>query len=418
MSRPFDELDDLAKNAFVDLHADTALHNLDLQNDGNPSARAQHFRQSVETLAIGFSTLKNFHRHIDQQTLAGETRGLQVFSVVTQGFPLFPQASFRSYAQLVAHWPRQAYTTPFNACLYQLSWLQKQLDQHPDLLIRARSFGQVLEAFRQNKIAVQVGLEGAFPLEVRQNDLQAFFALQESGHLNEKLQLPSEVELLDRDGRLHYLRQQGLVYASLSHLVSSCFSDSATLWGRRSTRGLHTEGVQLISSLQHHGVLVDLAHASVQAQRDVVRLIDSGRYRLPLIVSHGITTQQHFKLFRATPTDILHAIKTTQGVLGIMFARTYLRHGASSNTALVIDDICDHIDYLRTEVGIDCIALGSDADGFVGLPLPTKTESTRAILETLAQRGYTPEDLAKIRGGNYLHVLKKMDESRKTRSDS
>jgi membrane dipeptidase len=76
-----------------------------------------------------------------------------------------------------------------------------------------------------------------------------------------------------------------------------------------------------------------------------------------------------------------------------------------------LDDLVAHIDHVVKLVGIDYVGLGSDYDGVPGLPLGLDDVSklpnlTRALLE----RGYKPEEIRKIYGGNLLRVMRAVEK--------
>jgi membrane dipeptidase len=72
-----------------------------------------------------------------------------------------------------------------------------------------------------------------------------------------------------------------------------------------------------------------------------------------------------------------------------------------------LSDVADHVDYLRDEVGVDHIGLGSDFDGIRSGPVGLEDVSTYpALLAELLRRGYSDEDVAKIAGLNVLRVMR------------
>jgi hypothetical protein len=44
------------------------------------------------------------------------------------------------------------------------------------------------------------------------------------------------------------------------------------------------------------------------------------------------------------------------------------------------------------------------------------TECFAAVVDELKRRGYSDDDVAKIRGGNYLHALQRRDDEMKRRA--
>jgi membrane dipeptidase len=68
--------------------------------------------------------------------------------------------------------------------------------------------------------------------------------------------------------------------------------------------------------------------------------------------------------------------------------------------------IADHIDHVVKVAGADAACLGSDFDGIPTIPTGMEDASKLPWLTAeLRRRGYTPDQLEKILGGNVLRVL-------------
>lgn len=71
----------------------------------------------------------------------------------------------------------------------------------------------------------------------------------------------------------------------------------------------------------------------------------------------------------------------------------------------------DHIDYLAQKTGVDHVGIGSDYDGVPRLPEQLESVATYPrITHLLLQRGYSPEDIHKILGGNVLRALRTAEQ--------
>ena len=72
--------------------------------------------------------------------------------------------------------------------------------------------------------------------------------------------------------------------------------------------------------------------------------------------------------------------------------------------------MADHIDHVRKVAGIDHVGLGSDFDGISRVPSGLEDVSRYPdLLEELARRGYSDDDLRKVAGLNILRVLKQAE---------
>ena len=72
--------------------------------------------------------------------------------------------------------------------------------------------------------------------------------------------------------------------------------------------------------------------------------------------------------------------------------------------------VADHIDHIRQVAGIDYVGLGSDFDGISRVPQGLEDVSHYPdLLEELARRGYTDEDLRKVAGLNVLRAMRQAE---------
>ncbi len=70
-------------------------------------------------------------------------------------------------------------------------------------------------------------------------------------------------------------------------------------------------------------------------------------------------------------------------------------------------EVADHVDHVRKLIGVDYIGLGSDFDGIESTPKGLHDVSGYpTLLAELLRRGYTPEEVGKIAGGNVLRVMR------------
>ena len=75
-----------------------------------------------------------------------------------------------------------------------------------------------------------------------------------------------------------------------------------------------------------------------------------------------------------------------------------------------VQQVADHIDYIRDRIGVDGIGLGSDFDGSPTLPVGLEDVSKYPnLVVELLKRGYRDEDVKKIIGLNVLRVLREAE---------
>jgi membrane dipeptidase len=74
-----------------------------------------------------------------------------------------------------------------------------------------------------------------------------------------------------------------------------------------------------------------------------------------------------------------------------------------------LKSLIDQIDHVAKVAGIDHVGLGSDSNGRNFLPAEIDTAADfPKITQALLDRGYPPEDIRKILGGNMLRVFREV----------
>jgi membrane dipeptidase len=77
-----------------------------------------------------------------------------------------------------------------------------------------------------------------------------------------------------------------------------------------------------------------------------------------------------------------------------------------------LKSLIDHIDHIAQVAGVDHVGLGSDFDGVSGA-MPEGMDSAADLpksTQALLNRGYKPDDVKKILGGNLLRVMGEVEK--------
>ncbi len=184
------------------------------------------------------------------------------------------------------------------------------------------------------------------------------------------------------------------------------------------------------------GMLVDLSHVSEQTMNEVLDVV-----KAPVMFSHSSARAINAHP-RNVPDAVLRRLTANGGIVMVNFAPDFVSEAArgyyadleAETTRLkelmpgdpaavaaglaawksahpepkaTLRQVADHIDHIRQVAGIDHVGIGSDFDGISRVPSGLEDVSRYPdLLEELARRGYSDDDLRKVAGLNILRVLK------------
>jgi membrane dipeptidase len=187
------------------------------------------------------------------------------------------------------------------------------------------------------------------------------------------------------------LRSVGLTWNRANAYATGAFGDPAT--------GLTPEGVALVRELNRLHMAIDGAHLNRQGLWDVLETSEA-----PILVTHTGCAALHADP-RNIADDQMRAVAERGGVIGIFHVNIFL---AAAGAEVTLDTVLAHFDHALEVVGPDHVALGTDYGGVSsGLPAGLgRVGDLPRLYEAFAARGYGPEAIAAIRGGNYRRVLR------------
>jgi microsomal dipeptidase-like Zn-dependent dipeptidase len=329
---------ELHQDLFVaDLHSDSLLWNRDL----------------LKRSDVG---------HVDLPRLQSGNVALQIFSAVTKspsGLNTVENTADSDDITLLAVvqlWPPATWSSIYERARYQLAKLKDfsaASDGALQLILSRRDLQSLIDARANgdNTVGAIYLIEGAHPLE-------------------------GKIENLDR------LHEQGLRIIAFTHFFDNELGGS--LHGV-SKAGLTDFGRQVVQRADELEITIDIAHASPQSVREILALTNR-----PVILSHG-GVKGVCDTPRNLDDELMRAVAARGGLLGIGYW---------------VDAICDvspsgiahAIRYAIDLVGVEHVALGSDFDGTVIVPMDT---SELAILtQTMLNQGFTEAEIRKVMGGN------------------
>ena len=264
--------------------------------------------------------------------------------------------------------------------LHQVDFVHRLVAAYPDDLALAWSGDDVRAAWATGRVASLLGAEGGHSLGTDR---------------------PLSV--------LRSLRRLDVRYLTLTHNHNTRWADSAT--DEAEHGGLNDEGRAIVREMNRLGMLVDLSHVAATTMHDALDVTTSS-----VIVSHSgcraVTDHP-----RNVPDDVLRRIADNGGVVMIAFvppfvSEEYARWSQKgkllrgSQPVVTVDHVVAHVEHAAETMGVEHVGLGSDYDGFASFPEGLEDVTGFAVLlDALADRGWSADDLAAVAGRNALRLL-------------
>src|SRR5437867_1407225 len=283
--------------------------------------------------------------------------------------------------------------------LEQIDFIKRLCAKYPRDLAMAYSAADVERNFAAGKISCLIGIEGGHAIENSLGALRMFAAL-------------------------------GVRYITLTHWRSLSWATASTDTARR---GLSAFGRDVVHEMNRLGILVDLSHVNDGTMSDALHAA-----RAPVMFSHS-SARALTHHARDVPDSILRLVPANGGIVIVNFnpgfvsevvrvyedsleprARALKATGTDSAATrdslkawqarapkATLQQVPDHIDYIRCVIGVDHVGLGSDFDGMSQVPVGLEDASKFPdLIAELLRRGWTEPDVQKVAGLNALRVLR------------
>jgi membrane dipeptidase len=290
---------------------------------------------------------------------------------------------------------------------------REQVHKQPDKLQLCTSADDILDAHRQGKFAVLMGVEGGHSIENSLALLRDYYRL-------------------------------GVRYMTLTWANTNGWADSSGDIDDEKIlhhNGLTPFGKDVIREMNRLGMMVDISHASDKTFWDVLATTHS-----PIIASHS-SARSLTDSPRNLTDEMLQAVAKDNGAIMVNFYSAFIdesyrqafnalkperteahrdlaadythnqpipfavsnaidRAFAARIPRPPLSSLIDHFDHIIRVAGIDHVGIGTDFDGISALPEGIDSVADLPkITVALMARGYTAEDMKKILGGNLLRVF-------------
>ncbi len=163
--------------------------------------------------------------------------------------------------------------------------------------------------------------------------------------------------------------------------------------------GLTPVGQTLVRRCGELGIMVDLSHLNEAGFWDAARA-EAG----PLVASHS-AAHALCPASRNLTDRQLDAIGSSGGLVGIVYACSFLRPDFADNPDTPLELIARHAVYVAERIGVDHVALGSDFDGATIPSAVGHVAGVPRILEALGAAGFSVAELELIAWDNWRRVL-------------
>jgi len=287
----------------------------------------------------------------------------------------------------------------------QIDFVHRMVARHSDSLEFARTADDIERIHRSGKIASLIGVEGGHAIDNSLAILRMYYAC-------------------------------GARYMTLTHSHNCDWADSAT--DKPAHGGLTPFGKEVVREMNRMGMLVDLSHTSMDTSRMALDVSEA-----PVIFSHS-NARALCDVSRNVPDDILKRLAEKDGIIMVAFMPEYVSDESDTEEQaeekrlealypgqpqkvheemgrwwhsrpqanVTLGQLVDHIDHIRKVAGIDHVGIGSDFDGFEDEIKGLEDVSCfPKLFAELLRRGYTPEEVKKIAGLNFLRVFRAVEKT-------
>ncbi|XP_034111198.1 uncharacterized protein LOC117572464 [Drosophila albomicans] len=254
--------------------------------------------------------------------------------------------------------------------LEQIDIVRRLSDMYARETVLATSSQDIVATHRRGMLASLIGIEGGHTIGSSLGVLRSFYSL-------------------------------GARYLSLTHRCDVSWAGSSA---SPQEQGLTPFGKAIVREMNRLGMMIDLSHSSDATARDVLQAT-----RAPVIFSHS-AARQLCNSTRNVPDDILRLVAENGGLVMLSFDPEDVACGRQAR----LQDVIEHIKYVRAIAGIQHIGLGAGYDGIEMPPLGLEDVSKypELLAALLEDHNWSEEDVAMLAGRNFLRIMETVETVR------
>ncbi|XP_050080625.1 dipeptidase 1-like [Anopheles maculipalpis] len=264
----------------------------------------------------------------------------------------------------------------------QIDSMRRLIETHRQDLALATSLSELHTAILQGKIASLLAVRGGHSINSKLGLLRSLYALG--------------IRCMSLASERNCCSWVDSSIVDLQDIGTAEMRRDLSLWGR-----------MVVWEMNRLGMIVDLSYASYGAALDVLRYS-----KAPVIFSNAgaYTINRHHLNVRE---DVLIPLATQGGLIMVSFDPTLLG-------GYTIDNVLEHLNYLREVIGPEHIGIGSGFDGFDNVIEGLEDVSTFPNLFTALAKGkytdgekfapWTNDELRKLAGLNFLRLFHDVEQ--------
>lgn len=254
----------------------------------------------------------------------------------------------------------------FREALLRIAFFQEELEKNKDRIRQVTTYNEILQNEKEGRISALLTLEGGEILEGNVDNLSVF-------------------------------HKKGVRMITLTwnhdNELGCCHFDTEG-------KGLTKLGMEVVEQMESLHMIPDVSHGSDALFYDVCKIA-----KKPFVASHS-NARSVYDRSRNMTDDMIRVLADCGGVMGINFFAGFTSARSREDGICYLEDLLCHMKHIRNVGGADCLALGSDFDGF-GTDVEWQDASGMELfLRGMERAGFTATEIDKISRGNVLRVYK------------